>query len=612
VHQDTRCFGPFVVSLLVLWACVHPQPSQAGNKSNQPEDPPASQAQSQAAAPEISSNETQPGFAIRARANEVLVRVVVRDAQGKAVATLTKDDFRLLDNGKPQAIREFSVELARAALASTAEKSNLPAVENPQVESAAPVPERFVALYFDDTFMSFDDVVRTRNAATRYLKNSITPGDRVGLYTSSGQGNVEFTSDLSALEEALAKLRPRPTGSSQQATDCLNFSEYESYLMSEKEDVQALQLGVSKVVNCVCGHLSTPPGTPANVTLNPCTFDPTQYAKATARGIWQSAQLAVLQSLRGLEALVRRLSTLPGQRSIVWISPGFLGLDQTFEMSSLIDHALRARVVINALDSRGLWSMIPGGNASQQGPGLSAKFSALDAQYAHTAQQIDTDVMIAATSGTGGVFFHDSNDYDGGFRLVGALPESAYLLSFSPQNLKYDGKYHNLKVELVNGRGLSLQARKGYFAPAEAPDSERQAKEELQDAVFSRDERKDIPLEIQMQFFMTSKSEGQLSVLARVDLRGVRLHKEQQRNVDELRFVAALFDENGNLLEGQARDVDLRLQDATLNKLLVGGLRTGWHFKVRPGTYVLREVVRDMGSGGIAALSRTVEIPYPN
>jgi hypothetical protein len=43
---------------------------------------------------------------------------------------------------------------------------------------------------------------------------------------------------------------------------------------------------------------------------------------------------------------------------------------------------------------------------------------------------------------------------------------------------------------------------------------------------------------------------------------------------------------------------------------LAGGLKTDWHFKVRPGTYVLREVVRDMGSGGIAAVSRTVEIPY--
>ena len=614
MHQHTRFFGRFVISLFVLWTWAQIQPSQAENNSNQPEDPPVSQAESQAAAPEIAAHETQPGFAIRARANEVLVRVVVRDAQGKAVSTLTKDDFRLLDNGKPQVIREFSVEVAHPAAASTPEKNNPPAVEGPQVQSAAPVPERFVAIYFDDTFMSFEDIVRTRDAATRYLKTSITPGDRVGLYTSSGVGNVEFTSDLSTLQEALAKLQPHPRLSTQQPNDCPMFGEYEAYLMSEKEDPTALELGRSKVIKCLCGQPNLPANAPSNANVNPCTFDPTQFAMEKARQVWQVAQFAPQQSLRGLQALVRRLATMPGQRSIAWISPGFLGMEETSQMSSLIEQALRARVVINALDSRGLYTMIPGGgDASQRGDmGLSARLDAIEDQYARTTQQISSDVMIAATSGTGGVFVHDSNDYDGGFRLVGALPEVAYLLSFSPQDLKYDGKYHNLKVELLNARGLSLQARKGYFAPAEAPDSERLAKEDLADAVFARDEREDFPLEIRTQFFMTSKTEGQLSVLARVDLHGVRLHKEQQRNVDELRFVAALFDANGNLLEGQSRNINLRLQDATLNGLLVQGLKTGWRFKVKPGTYVLREVVRDMGSGGIAAVSRTVEIPYQN
>jgi VWFA-related protein len=564
-------------------------------------------------APEISTQETQPGFIVRARANEVLVRVVVRDAQGKAVPNLTKDDFRLLDNGKPQLIREFSVEVARRAPAAAVEKSAPPALENPpeQVERAAALPERFVALYFDDTFMPFEDIVRTRDAAARYLKTSITPADRVGLYTSSGVGNVEFTLDRGALEDALAKLRPHPSGS-QEATDCLNFSEYESYLIGEKQDAQALELGTAKVIKCLCGQPTLPATTPANVKINPCSFDPTMYAESTARGMWQRAQFAMQRSLHGLEALVRRVGVMPGQRSIVWISPGFLGMDQMHELTSLIDIALRVRVVINALDSRGLWTLVPGGDASQPGPGLSARLSAVEAQFAQTAQQIDSDVMVAATSGTGGVFFHDSNDYDGGFRLVGALPEVAYVLSFSPQNLKYDGKYHNLNVQLVNGRGLSLQARKGYFAPAAEPDSERLAKEDVEDAVFAREERNDIPLQVQTQFFMTSQTEGQLTILARLDLRGARLHKEQQRNVDELHFVTALFDQNGNLLEGQARDVDLRLQDATLDRLLAGGLKVAWHFKVKPGTYVVREVVRDGGSGGIAAVSRTVEIPYPN
>jgi VWFA-related protein len=556
------------------------------------------------AAPEIATQESQPQFTLKARTNEVLVRVVVRDAQGKGVANLTKDDFRLLDNGKAQAIREFSIEtgqpttVAPAAPREEAEVERAPQEAKPTTAPAA----RFVALYFDDTFMSFEDVVRTRNATTRYLKTSITPGDRVGLYTSSGVGNVGFTSGLSALDEALAKLRPQPSSSFQQANDSVNLSDYESYLISEVQEPQALEVGVAKVVEALCGG-----------NARYCPVNPTEYAKRKARSVWERTQFGAQQSLRELLALVRRMGAMPGQRSIVWISPGFLAMDQPFEMSSLVDQALRAHVVINALDSRGLWAMVPGGDASQGGPGLPGRLGAEEAQYAHAAQLIESDVMIAATSGTGGVFFHDSNDYDAGFRMVGGLPEVAYLLSFSPENLKYDGKYHKLSVQLVNGRGLSVQARKGYFAPSAEVGSERAIKEDLVEAVFSPEERKDLPLEVETQFFMSTPTDGQLSVEARLDLHGVRLHKEQERNVDELRFVTALFDDNGNLLEGQQRIVTLHLRDTTLSRLLAtGGLKLGWHFQVKPGTYVVKEVARDSGSGDIAALSRTVEIPYPN
>ena len=39
--------------------------------------------------------------------NLVLVRVVVRDADGKAVKDLKKEDFKLTDERKPQVISEF-------------------------------------------------------------------------------------------------------------------------------------------------------------------------------------------------------------------------------------------------------------------------------------------------------------------------------------------------------------------------------------------------------------------------------------------------------------------------------------------------------------------------
>jgi len=67
--------------------------------------------------PEIKSEETTPSFTLRAQRNEVLVRVVVRDKDGKAVGGFTKDDFRLSDNGKPQSVTLFNVENYNAAQA---------------------------------------------------------------------------------------------------------------------------------------------------------------------------------------------------------------------------------------------------------------------------------------------------------------------------------------------------------------------------------------------------------------------------------------------------------------------------------------------------------------
>ena len=60
----------------------------------------------------MQAHETTPQFRIRAERNLVLVRVVVRDDKGRTVGNLHKEDFRLLDDGKPQEIADFSVEVS--------------------------------------------------------------------------------------------------------------------------------------------------------------------------------------------------------------------------------------------------------------------------------------------------------------------------------------------------------------------------------------------------------------------------------------------------------------------------------------------------------------------
>src|SRR5208337_3010396 len=76
-------------------------------------------------------------------------------------------------------------------------------------EAARAMARNYLALYFDDIQMAFEDIARARNAADRYLAAKLTPVGRAAIFTSSGQGNLDFTDDRDKLHEALFKLQPR-------------------------------------------------------------------------------------------------------------------------------------------------------------------------------------------------------------------------------------------------------------------------------------------------------------------------------------------------------------------------------------------------------------------
>ena len=567
----------------------------------------------------MKSEETTPTFTIRAQRNEVLVRVIVRDANGKAVGGLTKDAFRLLDNGKPQGVTAFAVENNQAAPAG---KPPAPAPAAAPAKSAEPseaepeltLPQRYVAFYFDDLVVSFEDMVRTREAAEKFIESSLQPTDRAGVFTSSGQGVLDFTDDRAKLHEALANLRPRPRNISAEH-DCPPLTAYEAYAIAELHDSIMLNIAAWEVIACACG------GDPDHCP------DPSGEAQNAAQRAWDNSQAQARQSLHVLMEVVRRLGALPGQRTVLWLSQGFLTFDLRSDLDELTDRALREHVVINALDSRGLWVNVPGGEAAEHNllplsgrasGSLGANVSSgtdpsmsvtLDA-YRRTSKEMDQDVMAQVAHDTGGVFVKNTNDYDGGFRRAGALPELSYLLAFSPPNLKYDGKFHKLKVELVNAKGLSVKARNGYFAPNEALHPEERAKQEIEDAVFSRQEYREFPVELQTQFFKLNDTEARLSVIARLDAHAIQFRKEGDRNLVKLRMVCAAFDGDGNLVAGTQRNVDLSLRDASLAQLMSSGLNIRGQIKVSAGTYAIRVVVYQIDSAQMTSLNRTVEIPF--
>jgi hypothetical protein len=212
-------------------------------------------------------------------------------------------------------------------------------------------------------------------------------------------------------------------------------------------------------------------------------------------------------------------------------------------------------------------------------------------------------------SGTGGAFFENNNDLDEGFRRLAVAPEYFYVLGFSPQNLKLDGSFHALNVALKPPGDLSLSARRGYYAPKHLSDAVKTATREIEEALFSREEMRDIPVELHTQFFKSTEQDARIALLVRVDVRHLRFRKEDGRNRDDLTVVSGLFDRNGNYVIGNRKRIEMRLRDETLENRLGSGIAVRTSFDVKRGSYMIRLVVRDDEGQLMAAENGAVEIP---
>jgi VWFA-related protein len=591
-------YCPFLACGLALaWtAAAQSTPDGSPTQSQtapSPARPPAAPDQKSA---EVATHDTPATFKVRV--NLVLVRVVVRDEKGNVVENLHREDFALADGRKPQVISFFNVETpaARSMPVTTVAGTS---AETPGATSGGPVPaipQRFVSILYDDTHMAMEDAVTVR-AATTKLFGALAATDRVGIFTTSGQTTQDFTSDQEAVKRALYGIIPRPLFGHITGGDCPDVTYYQADLIMNKNEQQAMDAAVQETVDCA--------------------FNGDSSKTALARPIAAAAAARALTNgdaesefaYRHIEDALRRLAAMPGQRVMVFVSPGFIIAQLFTEASAIIDRATRANIVIDTIDARGLYTPDVMGDIANPPGGLTSKAAGIKALYRTTAQSVQSEILDEFAAGTGGTYFHNRNDLDAGLRQAVAAPAVSYVLGFSPQNLKLNGGYHTLKVTLTGKQKYSVQARRGYFAPRKAQDPVETAKQEIQEAIFSQDEIGDLPVDLQTQFFKPDPSQAKLSVLAHLDLKSVRFRKADGRNRNDITLATAIFDENGNLVTGGEKIVEMRLLDGTMERLERSGINVKSSFDVKPGSYLVRLVVRDAEGEQMAAKNGAVVIP---
>jgi VWFA-related protein len=525
----------------------------------------------------------------KARVNLVVVPVVIRDKQGNAVGNLKQEDFQLFDKGKPQYIARFTMETAAGRL-SKAAGAGTTTPKPGEPAPASDLPDAFTAYVFDDVHIAFGDLARARDAARRQL-DKMRPTDRAAIFTTSGQNVQDFTDDRDLLHESLSKLRPTPV-TGQGTNRCPNMNYYMADMIVNKNDPQVLLAATLDVRNC-------------NMIDDTATAQ--RMAQAAAQQELNLGDHETRITMSVLKDVVRRMAAMPGQRSIIVVSPGFITLSEhATDKTELMDRAIRANVLINALDARGLYTDTPDITRSGTNPTTSLVLSQMDRETARA----QADVLAEISAGTGGTFYQSSNDLDEGFRRLSAAPEYYYLLAFSPQNLKMDGSFHALKVGLKSIKDTTVTARRGYYAPKHLEDATETAKREVEEALFSREEMVDIPVELHTQFFKAGEDKARVSVLIKVDVKRLKFRKEEDRNRNDLVVVAALFDRNGVYVTGSQKKIEMRLKDETVEKKLDGGLTIRSSFDVKPGNYAVRLVVRDSEGQMMSAQNGVVEIPY--
>ncbi len=387
----------------------------------------------------------------KAETRTVVVDVVVTGKNGQPVKGLPRDDFEILEDGRPQRITTFEEHTTNDQ--SKATLPQLPSNIFTNVPRMTPT-DSMTVLLLDSLNTPLEDQARVHMDTLKYLEN-LQPGRRLAIFTLGSRLRYVqgFTDDRSTLRQALLSVR---RGAGPQA----------SLLLPSKTENTAEEQAIAHL-----GDLS-----PAAASAAAGLRDFLQHEAASRN----DARLQT--TLEAFQELAHYLSGIPGRKNVVWFSGGFpmvlfpnsgLG-NPTAAQRDFGDRVRKtdaalvaAQVAIYPIAAEGL----VGNSLNDADTQLVGVHSGYDAQrelnksLQDDAAQRNANhaTMDEIARDTGGEAIYNTNALNDSLARVIDHGSSYYTLYYTPTDLAANGQFRKIKIKLSGGN-YKLAYRQGYYA----------------------------------------------------------------------------------------------------------------------------------------------------
>jgi VWFA-related protein len=527
-----------------------------------------------------------PGFVIKTSTREVLLDVVVRDAHGKLIANLKPEDFAVFEDGVRQNVSSFRLVAGTKAAAEDPKR----AAATPETPPAPLNPLRTVNLV---CLVLSDLDAETRavafDSARQFVNRELRPNTFIGIFSLDASGLrpvFPFSNNRERLLEAVR--------------------------LAAVNQLPAVNPGAAAMLR---GLSMTPSGGGAG-PVNPVD---TRFAM----GLSVNGGLREIDALRDL---IRQLSPLPFQKTVLLLSPGLTRPpDQLEYWDSTIKLANQGNVTFYAVDVHGLkcWptpsaasvamlgmvaglsqqqktSVLPPPN-TRSGPRPAPAVQVME--MAHEDDYVKFLVLSAnpqealreLAERTGGFLIANTNNIDELLARVMEDVNTHYEIAYPPTSNGYDGHFRKIEVKLAR-TGLTVQTRDGYFAVPETGEGPVTPEEIGGLRALDREARPhDFDFLLRTYRYRDLGGRTQFAIAFEMPISNIAAIPEEgaKKHLLHASLLALVKDANGRIVDRVSKDVQSEVSAESLAAVQAEIMTYSKAVNLPPGQYTVEAAVVD-------------------